>query len=122
MSEMFLTFSYLYSSVGSLQIITVGDTGTALYNCADLTFSTNATLLTAGEGECTNTTSISLERVTGQEGGPTTATTSQSTSLTSATSNTTSTSAASSSKGSTQGVALIAAAMVVLAMIATGII
>ncbi|RMY79218.1 hypothetical protein D0863_00171 [Hortaea werneckii] len=50
-------------AVGSLQVITVGDSGSALYNCADLMFTSNATLLTAGEGECVNSTGVSITRV-----------------------------------------------------------
>ncbi|GAB1743689.1 hypothetical protein NU219Hw_g613t1 [Hortaea werneckii] len=50
-------------AVGSLQVITVGDSGSALYNCADLMFTSNATLLTAGEGECVNSTGVSVTRV-----------------------------------------------------------
>ncbi|KEF53547.1 uncharacterized protein A1O9_10522 [Exophiala aquamarina CBS 119918] len=42
----------------SLQVITIGDSGTALYNCADITFSSNATVL-SGDA-CQNTTGLDL--------------------------------------------------------------
>ncbi|EXJ62238.1 hypothetical protein A1O7_02671 [Cladophialophora yegresii CBS 114405] len=42
----------------SLQIITIGDSGTALYNCADIRFSADATLLS--EDQCQNTTGLEL--------------------------------------------------------------
>ncbi|KAI6798136.1 hypothetical protein KC363_g716 [Hortaea werneckii] len=73
-------------AVGSLQVITVGDSGSALYNCADLMFTSNATLLTAGEGECVNSTGVSITRVEQQtdDSAATTTTTEASTTASSA--------------------------------------
>ncbi|KAH0828266.1 hypothetical protein Z517_04608 [Fonsecaea pedrosoi CBS 271.37] len=42
----------------SLQVITIGDSGTALYNCADIRFSANATLLP--EDQCQNSTGVDI--------------------------------------------------------------
>jgi hypothetical protein len=42
----------------SLQIITIGDSGTALYNCADIRFSSNATIL-SGDA-CQNSTGVDI--------------------------------------------------------------
>ncbi|KAK4107356.1 hypothetical protein N656DRAFT_802742 [Canariomyces notabilis] len=44
-------------SRGSLQVVTVGDDGNALYNCADITFRANATALSGNE--CANSTGVS---------------------------------------------------------------
>jgi len=43
----------------SIQFVTVGDSGTALYNCADITFTSKAQIL--GNDTCTNTTGVSAE-------------------------------------------------------------
>ncbi|KAJ6259160.1 hypothetical protein Dda_6058 [Drechslerella dactyloides] len=40
----------------SIQVVTGGRSGAALYNCADIVFRSNAEVLTAGQGECVNTT------------------------------------------------------------------
>ncbi|KAI1621069.1 hypothetical protein EDD37DRAFT_639673 [Exophiala viscosa] len=42
----------------SLQVITVGDSGTALYNCADIRFSANATLLS--NDACQNSSGVDI--------------------------------------------------------------
>ncbi|KIW70575.1 hypothetical protein PV04_02831 [Phialophora macrospora] len=42
----------------SLQVINIGDTGTALYNCADIRFTSNATIL--GGDQCQNTTGVEI--------------------------------------------------------------
>ncbi|RMZ91855.1 hypothetical protein DV736_g901, partial [Chaetothyriales sp. CBS 134916] len=51
----------------SLQVVTVGDGGTALYNCADITFSSNATILSGDH--CINSTGLTLEPLLQQENG-----------------------------------------------------
>ncbi|EMC96402.1 hypothetical protein BAUCODRAFT_33729 [Baudoinia panamericana UAMH 10762] len=76
---------------GSLQVITVGDGGTALYNCADLTFSSSASLLTAGQGDCVNSTGVSMRLLSQQTNG---------TSAVPSIAQSTSTSSASASAGS----------------------
>ncbi|OAP65176.1 hypothetical protein AYL99_01148 [Fonsecaea erecta] len=42
----------------SLQVITIGDSGTALYNCADIRFSANATTLSGDQ--CQNSTGVDI--------------------------------------------------------------
>ncbi|KIW90059.1 uncharacterized protein Z519_09490 [Cladophialophora bantiana CBS 173.52] len=42
----------------SLQVITIGDSGTALYNCADIRFSANATILAGAQ--CQNSTGVDI--------------------------------------------------------------
>ncbi|EHY57753.1 hypothetical protein HRR83_005336 [Exophiala dermatitidis] len=42
----------------SLQVITIGDEGTALYNCADITFTSNATLLP--DDQCKNSSNVDI--------------------------------------------------------------
>lgn len=53
----------------SIQVVTVGASGSALYNCADITFSSNATTLSGDK--CTNSSNVKISVVDG-----TTATTS----------------------------------------------
>lgn len=45
----------------SVQVVTVGDSGSALYNCADIVFTANATLLP--EAECTNSTGLTAQSI-----------------------------------------------------------
>ncbi|KUJ17378.1 uncharacterized protein LY89DRAFT_781592 [Mollisia scopiformis] len=45
--------------LASLQVVTVGETGAALYNCADIQFSSNASLLDAGS--CSNSSGVSWD-------------------------------------------------------------
>lgn len=47
----------------SIQVVTVGDSGSALYNCADIVFSSNATLLDSDR--CANSTNVSAESIAG---------------------------------------------------------
>ncbi|KAK4096824.1 hypothetical protein N658DRAFT_527458 [Parathielavia hyrcaniae] len=55
-------------SQASLQVVTVGDSGNALYNCADIVFSVNATAL---EGDaCTNSTGMTLAPVVNMADAP----------------------------------------------------
>ncbi|KAL2414695.1 hypothetical protein ABEF95_003720 [Exophiala dermatitidis] len=42
----------------SLQVITIGDEGTALYNCADIKFTSNATLLP--DDQCKNSSNVDI--------------------------------------------------------------
>lgn len=51
-------------SQGSLQVVTVGDDGNALYNCADITFRANAAPLSAEE--CTTSPGVSFTVVEAQ--------------------------------------------------------
>jgi uncharacterized phosphosugar-binding protein len=55
-------------SQASLQVVTVGDDGSALYNCADIVFTANATAL-SGDA-CTNSTGISVATVGAAAAGP----------------------------------------------------
>ncbi|KAK6335636.1 hypothetical protein TWF696_002403 [Orbilia brochopaga] len=43
----------------SIQVVTSGASGAALYNCADIVFRSSANALTAGEDQCVNTTKSS---------------------------------------------------------------
>ncbi|KAK5104554.1 hypothetical protein LTS08_002444 [Lithohypha guttulata] len=45
----------------SIQVVTVGDSGSALYNCADIVFTSNATLLAADQ--CVNSTGVTAQSV-----------------------------------------------------------
>jgi uncharacterized phosphosugar-binding protein len=54
-------------SQASLQVVTVGDDGNALYNCADIVFTANATAL-AGDA-CTNTTGLTVTAVSPPKAG-----------------------------------------------------
>ncbi|KAJ9656001.1 hypothetical protein H2198_005254 [Neophaeococcomyces mojaviensis] len=47
--------------LATLQVVTVGQTGSALYNCADIIFTSNATLLSSDQ--CTNSTGVSAQAV-----------------------------------------------------------
>ncbi|KAK5222902.1 hypothetical protein LTR72_005739 [Exophiala xenobiotica] len=49
----------------SLQVITIGDSGTALYNCADIRFSANATLLSGDQ--CQNSSNVDIYPLAQQE-------------------------------------------------------
>ncbi|EXJ68475.1 uncharacterized protein A1O5_08268 [Cladophialophora psammophila CBS 110553] len=49
----------------SLQVITIGDSGTALYNCADIRFSANATILASDQ--CQNSTGVEIYPLVQQE-------------------------------------------------------
>ncbi|GAB1309925.1 Copper acquisition factor BIM1-like domain-containing protein [Madurella fahalii] len=53
-------------SQGSLQVVTVGDDGNALYNCADITFTANAAPLSAEE--CVTSPGVSFTVVEAQNG------------------------------------------------------
>ncbi|KAA8565849.1 hypothetical protein EYC84_009668 [Monilinia fructicola] len=89
----------------TIQVVTVGESGSALYNCADITFSTNTTALniSAPDSEnCPNTDAIRVEELT-------TAT------ATSSTTNTTSSaSASSSSSGERRARASLSAGVILL--------
>jgi hypothetical protein len=55
--------------LGSLQVVTVGDSGSALYNCADIRFTSNATTLS--DSECETDEGIeyyAVQQQTGNEG------------------------------------------------------
>ncbi|KAF4624495.1 hypothetical protein G7Y89_g13676 [Cudoniella acicularis] len=58
----------------SLQVVTIGASGSALYNCADITFSSRATLLSGSN--CTNSPGITSSVVNQEVNGSTTSTSS----------------------------------------------
>ncbi|KAE8449634.1 hypothetical protein EG329_007964 [Mollisiaceae sp. DMI_Dod_QoI] len=78
--------------MASLQISTVGPTGAALYNCADIQFSSNASLLPASS--CSNDTGVSWTYLNEEVNGSTTSTSSANATGTGAASSETSKSAA----------------------------
>lgn len=53
----------------SIQVVTVGATGSALYNCADITFSSNATTL--GNDQCSNSSNVIASFVNQEVNGTT---------------------------------------------------
>ncbi|OQU98727.1 hypothetical protein CLAIMM_04467 isoform 1 [Cladophialophora immunda] len=55
----------------SLQVITIGDSGTALYNCADIRFSANATTLSGDQ--CQNSTGVEIYPLVQQQANGSTA-------------------------------------------------
>lgn len=50
----------------TIQIVTSGKSGSALYNCADITFRTNATITNYGDGNCTTSAGLSYQVITEQ--------------------------------------------------------
>lgn len=55
--------------MASLQVSTLGEKGHALYNCANIRFSSNATAMTEGEGECVTNGITYSEVVAATENG-----------------------------------------------------
>ena len=49
-------------SLASIQVVTLGETGNALYNCADITFRESATTL--AEGDCQTSPGLTYRNVT----------------------------------------------------------
>ncbi|KAA8635443.1 hypothetical protein SMACR_00537 [Sordaria macrospora] len=54
---------------GSIQVVTVGESGSALYNCADITFRANATALS--KDECKTDEKVSFAQIKEQSGNST---------------------------------------------------
>ena len=58
-------------SQGSLQVVTVGDDGNALYNCADIVFRANATALSGDACKSSDGMSVALVTAAGAAGSGT---------------------------------------------------
>ncbi|KIX07358.1 uncharacterized protein Z518_02011 [Rhinocladiella mackenziei CBS 650.93] len=102
----------------SLQVITIGDDGTALYNCADIRFSANATILSGGQ--CQNTTGTDIyplvqQQANGSVAGTTTVT------VTASGAGATSTSGALSGRADVRYIIGLASSMTVLVAVTSGL-
>ncbi|ORY55876.1 uncharacterized protein BCR38DRAFT_298413, partial [Pseudomassariella vexata] len=64
----------------TIQVVTSGEDGSALYNCADITFRSGARALIAGEDECTNSTGVTAAIIDGSSASNSNSSSSSSTS------------------------------------------
>ncbi|KAL3422914.1 Uncharacterized protein PVAG01_04661 [Phlyctema vagabunda] len=85
----------------SVQVVTVGESGSALYNCADITFSSTATTL--GADTCSNSSNVAVAAVGASSANA------SSTDTAAAAASSTSTSGAASTVGSSFGTVVLAA-------------